>query len=73
MELTAAAASDIQQANIASQIATKVAVKAQDVQKAQGEAVVALLESAVENGKQSIAQAEQSKFEGRGRNVDVRG
>lgn len=66
MELTAASASAIQQANIESQIATKVAVKAQDAQKAEGEAVIALLESAA-------ASAEQSRVEGRGGTIDVRG
>ncbi len=71
METTAAIASAIQQADLTSKISTQVAVKAKEVVEQQGEAAISLLKSAAEVGKN--VNREQSRIEGRGGNVDVRG
>lgn len=59
--ITAAGASQLSQAQLGNQIATRVAVKANDAAKAQGQAVLSLLQGAMEIQQQAIAQARQGK------------
>lgn len=57
----AAAGTALSSAQLGNEIATKVAVKAQDISKQQGQAALSLLESAMEVQQQSIARANAGK------------
>lgn len=52
-----AAGTALSSAQLGNEVATKVAVKARDISKQQGQAVISLLESAMEVQQQSIARA----------------
>lgn len=62
-------ASILSQAQLSSQIGTAVAVKAKNVAEQQGEAVLSLLQAAVDVQKQSVGGSPAHL----GRKIDVRG
>jgi len=55
----ASAATQLSQMQLGNQIATRVAVKAQDAAKAEGQAAIALLQGALEIQQQAVARASQ--------------